>query len=680
MFNNLSLKVKMILSFVGVSGLLAAQGMLNYQTTSDISDRFKEVVEVNVARLNMISKFTSVSAMAFAELGIAGLNADGQETVKHLDTVSQLEVQLTELDKEYRSSPFVDGEEKIYHEFIGAWRNWFEAFHKVRDLGKNSKTEADNKQFREVIVSSLFNKNDELRKVTENLKSFHSHLADKAELAGLEEVRMARNLGILVIAFGMVSAVAIGFAFASFLSRRLSDITNKIENSANSSRITGDDTTSAVRKLSENAKTAASSLQQTVASLEEITSMVRTNTDHAKEANGLSQKSKDSAETGEKEIARLIESMTKIAEGSKKIEEIINVIDDIAFQTNLLALNAAVEAARAGEQGKGFAVVAEAVRNLAQRSAVAARDINSLIKENVANSQDGAKVAESSSVALAEIVLNVKKVSDLNNEISLASQEQTTGIEQISKAMNQLDSLTQSTAASAEELNVSAESIQEQAKSFVSLAGNLKTVTFGQGAMESDFSSNDRSLQVVQYSVEKKSHQERPGTQKKSVSNNTQLISETPVAPAKLFNLKIPKFMDFKNLVKAESAPHSAEDSKIFKSDSVKQETKKSDKAATKKPSSLGQAKATSKSHKSSAEKVSKMDAEKSPAKPAKKFDLKFKKKDELKTETQSEPKVLAPENVIPFETKKKPVSDLEAILPMEGDDPTRKVGSIDGF
>ena len=172
------------------------------------------------------------------------------------------------------------------------------------------------------------------------------------------------------------------------------------------------------------------------------------------------------------------------------INEIANktkVINDIVFQTKLLSFNASVEAARAGEQGKGFAVVAEAVRNLAQRSAIAAKDIATLIKENVSMSVEGAQVAERSWSALSEIVTNVKKVSDLNSEISTASQEQSAGIDQISLAMNQLDRLTQETASSSEDLSESSESLQRQAEYFNELVLKLQAIIFGQvsGLVES---------------------------------------------------------------------------------------------------------------------------------------------------------------------------------------------------
>lgn len=233
------------------------------------------------------------------------------------------------------------------------------------------------------------------------------------------------------------------------------------------------------QNLSESASSSAASLEETVASLEEMSSMIKMNSDNAKQAATLSSSSSAAAVRGEQEMIELVQSMSEISSSSKKIEEIINVIDDIAFQTNLLALNASVEAARAGEHGKGFAVVAEAVRSLAHRSAVAAKDISTLIHESVEKIERGTHKADQSSDVLKSIVQSVKKVSDLNLEISTASEEQAAGIQQISKAMNQLDQSVQSNAASSEEIAGTAVEISNQANAMKAATEELNHFVHG---------------------------------------------------------------------------------------------------------------------------------------------------------------------------------------------------------
>ncbi len=306
------------------------------------------------------------------------------------------------------------------------------------------------------------------------LASAKTHDKDQAELRAF-----SRN----ILIFGGLFAIFATFSTLMWIAYRISnsvgDVASNLSDSTGQVTQAIEQLSAAGHALSESSTESAASLEETVASLEEMSSMVQMNSDHAREAAALAQTSRDSAEKGEKEIKTLVESMQGISQASRKIEEIIHVIDDIAFQTNLLALNAAVEAARAGEQGKGFAVVADAVRTLAQKSADAAKDITTLIKDSVEKIEKGTVVADKSGVVMQDIVSSVKKVADLANEIASASSEQTSGIQQISKAMNQLDQGAQSNAASSEEIASTSEEIASQAIQMRQLTEKLNEVVLG---------------------------------------------------------------------------------------------------------------------------------------------------------------------------------------------------------
>jgi len=226
--------------------------------------------------------------------------------------------------------------------------------------------------------------------------------------------------------------------------------------------------------LSQRTEEQASSLEETASSMEELTSTVKRNAENAKQANQLAASASEVAVRGGAVVSEVVGTMSSINESSKKIVDIISVIDGIAFQTNILALNAAVEAARAGEQGRGFAVVASEVRNLAQRSATAAKEIKALIGDSVDKVGAGTKLVDEAGKTMQEIVSSVKRVTDIMSEITAASQEQSAGIEQVNQAITQMDEVTQQNSALVEEAAAAAESLEEQAQNLTQAVSVFK--------------------------------------------------------------------------------------------------------------------------------------------------------------------------------------------------------------
>ncbi len=244
---------------------------------------------------------------------------------------------------------------------------------------------------------------------------------------------------------------------------RLAASISAVRQASESVRVAAGEIAAGNADLSQRTEQQASSLQQTAASMEQINSTVRNNADTARQANQLATSASAVATQGGEVVGRVVSTMDDISNSSKKIADIIGTIDGIAFQTNILALNAAVEAARAGEQGRGFAVVAGEVRSLAQRSAEAAREIKSLIGASVERVEAGSRLVQDAGTTMNDIVVQVKRVSDLIGEITAANQEQTSGIGQVSGAVSQLDQVTQQNAALVEESAAAAESLKQQA-------------------------------------------------------------------------------------------------------------------------------------------------------------------------------------------------------------------------
>ncbi|CAG2161079.1 methyl-accepting chemotaxis protein [Cupriavidus numazuensis] len=247
------------------------------------------------------------------------------------------------------------------------------------------------------------------------------------------------------------------------MNRNLAGIVNDVRNGAETIASASRQVAAGNADLSSRTEQQASSLQETAASMEQLTSTVKQNADNARQANQLAVSASAVAVKGGQVVSQVVETMGSITESSRKVVDIISVIEGIAFQTNILALNAAVEAARAGEQGRGFAVVAGEVRTLAQRSAAAAKEIKSLIDDSVGKVDAGSELVGQAGSTMAEIVDSVKRVTDIMGEITAATHEQTSGIEQVNQAITQIDEATQQNAALVEEASAAAHSMQEQA-------------------------------------------------------------------------------------------------------------------------------------------------------------------------------------------------------------------------
>ena len=261
------------------------------------------------------------------------------------------------------------------------------------------------------------------------------------------------------------------------MSGSLADIVGNVRDTTDSIATAAKEIAAGNADLSSRTEIQAASLQETASGMEELTSTVKQNANNAKQANQMAENASEVAVKGGQVVGGVVQTMASISESSKKIVDIISVIEGIAFQTNILALNAAVEAARAGEQGRGFAVVAGEVRNLAQRSATAAKEIKGLINDSVSKVDAGSKQVDQAGATMTEIVQAVKRVTDIMAEISAASSQQSAGIEHVNSAIMQIDDVTQQNTALVEEAAAAAEAMQEQAEALMRAVSIFKLDT-----------------------------------------------------------------------------------------------------------------------------------------------------------------------------------------------------------
>jgi methyl-accepting chemotaxis protein len=478
MLKNMKLSTRLTMGFSVILVLLAVIAVVVVISLSSIQASMDKIIETNVYKLNLytgMSNCVSQVVSDIKEMIIVDDPAAIEALDKEIESLrSEYDEKWTEVQKTTASEAGMDLRKNM-KESADSVRPLNTKVIELLKAGKKDeaiRTYMDEADPKDDIWLSNISKSVDLQNESNTVES------------AAAEATTQRTL-LIIIVLGSVTIIA-GIAIAVLITRSITKpvkniVINLTEGAQQVASASGQ-LSATSQQLAEGNSEQASSIEETSATLEESASMVSQNSENTRQAALLAAQTKASSDKGNSDMHEMMNSMSEIKKSSDQISKIIKVIDDIAFQTNMLALNAAVEAARAGDAGMGFAVVAEEVRNLAQRSAQAAKDTAAIIESNITLSENGVNVAKKVGESLAEITVQAKKVNELMDEIAAASQEQSQGISQINKAISQMEAVTQQNAANAEESASASEELNAQAGNLREIVQQLVVLVDGRSA------------------------------------------------------------------------------------------------------------------------------------------------------------------------------------------------------
>ncbi len=475
MKKGMKLSLRLGLGFSAILALIVVMTVVAVISFQEIDEHLQEITEINLAKINLANTMEKAILRTTRSAYAIVLSPD-PETVK-------AEQNNINVEREKYNQALADLQKLPADEKGMALRAKIIKFAEIgRPLNDRViQLGIDNNQEEAIafMMSEAAPNNEEWTKVLNEVVQVQKA---EAEVAKADSNKAYQNALWLLFTLGtgsIILGIFLSWLITGSITKPVNNMVNRLNGGAQQVAAASEQLSASAQQLSQGSAEQASAIEETSSILQEAASMLQQNTANTKQAALLSEQGKESSNKGSIEMQEMMTSMQEIKKSSDQISRIIKVIDDIAFQTNILALNAAVEAARAGEAGMGFAVVAEEVRNLAQRSAQAAKDTTAIIETNIELSDKGLAVAGRVHGALNEITIQAKKINELSDEIAAASQEQAQGVEQVNKAMTQMESVTQENAASAEESASAAEELSAQSDSLRQIVQELSQLVNG---------------------------------------------------------------------------------------------------------------------------------------------------------------------------------------------------------
>jgi methyl-accepting chemotaxis protein len=476
----LKLRTKLLAGFILVSLIGAGIGIYGVNTANSLSNELKSMYEGNTLAISALVHMKGNFIEMRLAVTKAGIAKDAAEVDYYYESFMKSVGASEDWSKKYEATISSAEGRRLFDEYAKTRETYNEAVMPIFAAMRAGDVATAQAIILDKSATGAANQGLIHQQAVDALVSYNEKLAASQAKSSMDASRTASVILISLTGGGFALSVFLGIWLGVFIiSRPLIRLSGTLQSGSEQIAAASDQLAQSAQEIANGAAEQASSVEETSSSMEELSSMVKQNLANSREASLLAAKASGASQEGGVDVERMVSAMQGIVKSSEEVGKVIKLIEDISFQTNILALNAAVEAARAGEAGMGFAVVADEVKNLANRSAEAAKETAGMIEESIRRAEEGAKIAEGVASSFKDILQSTQKVAEMSREVETASVQQDTGISQVTKAIVQFDQVVQANASTAEEAASSADELSSQAASLMRLVDDLTRLVRG---------------------------------------------------------------------------------------------------------------------------------------------------------------------------------------------------------